>query len=151
MIQAVKDDAVLGYTVIGFKEGSAEGQIEELLAMRDRVDVAYALLDYGCNCLDELGVNTSITRSLRAIYIRSFSGEVVLSTHAQNPTSNPSLLKGAGKTSFYKIRCLARFTSVTLKPFRYELGELLYHEIFNSLYARTFLVLFLSIGRLKSV
>ena len=56
--RAINGDDVLGYAVVGFKEGHTEGQIEDLLALKGRFDVAYALLDYACGCLDEFGLNT---------------------------------------------------------------------------------------------
>jgi hypothetical protein len=57
-IQAMNGDEVLGYIVVGYKEGDSEGQIEDLLTLKDRLDVANALFDYGSKCLDDLGVNT---------------------------------------------------------------------------------------------
>ncbi len=57
-LQAVDGEKVLGYVVVGYKEGSTEGQIEELLALTNRFDVVDALLDYGCRSLVGLGVNT---------------------------------------------------------------------------------------------
>jgi hypothetical protein len=57
-LQAMKGDEILGYAVIGFKEGHSEGQIEDLIALKDRLDVADALLDYACKYLDDLGLNT---------------------------------------------------------------------------------------------
>ncbi len=55
---AIAREEVLGYVVVGFKPGSSEGQIEDLLALKDRVDIADALLDSACRYLDDLGVNT---------------------------------------------------------------------------------------------
>ena len=54
---AVKDENILGYVVGGFKPESSEGLIEDLLALKDRLDVADALLDAACKYLDDLGVN----------------------------------------------------------------------------------------------
>ena len=57
IFQAVNEDGVLGYVVVGFKPGQSEGQIVDLLALRDRLDVADALMGYACECLDDLGIN----------------------------------------------------------------------------------------------
>ena len=56
--QAVDGEEVLGYAVVGFKEGHSEGQVEDLLALKDRMDVAEALLDHAYSYLDDLGINT---------------------------------------------------------------------------------------------
>jgi hypothetical protein len=58
-VQAVKGDDLLGFMVFGLREedGYAEGQIEDLIALKDRVDVADALLGYACKYFDEKGVN----------------------------------------------------------------------------------------------
>ena len=55
---AVDGEEVLGYVVVGYKPGSSEGQVEDLLALKVRVDVADALFDCACMYLDDLGVNT---------------------------------------------------------------------------------------------
>lgn len=55
---AVDGEEVLGYMVVGFKPGSSEGHVEDLLALKDRADVADALFEHACNYLDELGLNT---------------------------------------------------------------------------------------------
>jgi hypothetical protein len=59
-IQAVKGEEILGYMVIGLKEeeGYTEGQIEDLIALKNRLDVVDALLGYACKYFDGLGVNT---------------------------------------------------------------------------------------------
>ncbi len=59
-IQATKGEDPLGFLVIGLSEdeGYTEARIEDLLALNYRLDVAYALLDYACKHLDELGINT---------------------------------------------------------------------------------------------
>jgi hypothetical protein len=59
-IQATNGEEILGYAVIGLKEeeGYTEGQIEDLISLKDRLDVADALLDYACKYFDNLGVNT---------------------------------------------------------------------------------------------
>ena len=58
--QAVYGGEILGYAVIGLTEegGYTEGLIEDLIALKDRVDVADALLDYACEYFDDRGVNT---------------------------------------------------------------------------------------------
>ena len=56
--QAMDGGVVLGYAVVGVKEGSTEGQVEDLLSLNGRLDVVDALLDYACECLDDLGLNT---------------------------------------------------------------------------------------------
>ena len=58
ILQAVNGDEVLGYAVVGFKEGSSEGQIEDLIALKGRLDVADALLGVGCAYLDDLDMNS---------------------------------------------------------------------------------------------
>jgi hypothetical protein len=59
-VQAIKGDELLGFTVFGLKDenGYAEGQIEDLIALQDRVDVADALLDSAYKYFDDRGVNT---------------------------------------------------------------------------------------------
>jgi hypothetical protein len=56
--QAMDGDVVLGYVVVGYKTACGEGQVVDLLALNDRVDVASALLESGCKFLGSLGVNT---------------------------------------------------------------------------------------------
>jgi len=58
-VQAMNGDEVLGYAVFGLKEeeGYTEGLVEDLIALKDRMDVVDALFDYGCKYFDDLGVN----------------------------------------------------------------------------------------------
>lgn len=102
MIQAAKEDEVLGYTVIGFKEGSAEGQIEELLALRDREDVAYALLDFGCNCLDELGVNTVYYQVVEGHPYQGLSGRRGFVDSRSKPNIQSTSVEGSEEDQFLK-------------------------------------------------
>jgi hypothetical protein len=55
--QAVAGDEVLGYVVVGFKPGSGEGQIVDILALKDRLDVTDALFNSALGYLDSIGVN----------------------------------------------------------------------------------------------
>lgn len=55
---AVNGEEVLGYVVVGFKPGSAEGQIEDLIALKERRDVTDALFGCACEFLDDLGINS---------------------------------------------------------------------------------------------
>jgi hypothetical protein len=56
--QAVDGDEVLGYVVVGFKPGHSESQIVDLLALKNRLDVADALFGSACEYLEGLGMNT---------------------------------------------------------------------------------------------
>jgi hypothetical protein len=58
--QATKGNEVLGYIVLGLKEegGYTEGQIEDLIALKSRVDVADALFAHANKYFDEHGINT---------------------------------------------------------------------------------------------
>ena len=58
ILQAVHGDEVLGYAVAGYKPGSGEGQVVDLLALRDRLDVVDTLMGRACKCLDGLGAST---------------------------------------------------------------------------------------------
>jgi hypothetical protein len=55
---AVDGDVVLGYVVIGVKTGSSEGQILDLVALKERLDVVDSLLSFACEYFDGLGLNT---------------------------------------------------------------------------------------------
>jgi hypothetical protein len=56
--QVMSGDEILGYAVIGYKEGHIEGLIVDLLALKDRLDVADALLDHVCEFFDGTGIKT---------------------------------------------------------------------------------------------
>jgi len=58
VFQAVKGEEVLGYAVVEYVSGASEGYIVDLLALRDRLDVADALMGRACECLDGKGLNT---------------------------------------------------------------------------------------------
>lgn len=58
MFLAVRGNDVLGYVVVGFKPDSSEGQIEELIALKERMDVIDGLFDSACAYLESIGVNT---------------------------------------------------------------------------------------------
>ncbi len=58
IFQAMCGEEILGYTVVEYKQGFSEGQIVDLLAVRDRLDVADALMNHVCKCLNDLDINT---------------------------------------------------------------------------------------------
>jgi hypothetical protein len=60
--------------VVGLKEGSVEGQIEDLIALKDRLDVADALLEHACNYLDEHGANTIYYQVVEGHIYQELSG-----------------------------------------------------------------------------
>lgn len=59
IVQAVKGGEILGYAVLGVREddGYIEGQIEDLLALKERSDVVESLLSFACTYFDGLGIN----------------------------------------------------------------------------------------------
>ena len=75
-IQAVNGEEILGYAVTGYRKDSSEGYIEDLLAQRDRLDVADALLSHACRHLDGMGVNTLYYQLWRATLTRSYLREM---------------------------------------------------------------------------
>jgi hypothetical protein len=59
ILLAMEGDRIIGYAVLGQKvdEGYVEGQIEDLLALKGRLDVVDALFSFACSYFDDLGIN----------------------------------------------------------------------------------------------
>jgi hypothetical protein len=75
VFQAVKGGEILGYMVLKVKEedGYGEGQIEDLLALKTRSDVAQHLLGYACKFFDECGVNAVYYQMIKGHPYQVFS------------------------------------------------------------------------------
>jgi hypothetical protein len=56
--EAKSGEKVLGYVVVGYKHGRSDGQIIDLLTLKDRMDVADELFRKGCEHLEKLGINS---------------------------------------------------------------------------------------------
>jgi hypothetical protein len=100
-IQAVKGEEVLGYMVIGIKEdeGYTEGQIEDLLALKNRLDVVYALFDYACKYLDKLGINTVYYQVVEKHPYQEISGRKEFIDSGSKPYLQFSYTENYQKTS----------------------------------------------------
>ena len=73
IFQAKDESGILGYVVIGFRQGSTEGFIEDLIALKDRVDIVDALFSVACNYFEDKGINSLYYQVVRGHPYRKIS------------------------------------------------------------------------------
>ena len=92
----------MGYVVVGYEEGSTEGQIVDLLAIKDRLDVADALFTRACECLSDLGMNTVFYQVVERHPYHELSRRHGFLDSRSRPNIKFSSVRGGEDTQFLK-------------------------------------------------